>query len=257
MKVIIVEDEPLAVEQLEFLLNRYNPAIEILARLNSVKSAVEWFNKNELPDLVFFDIQLTDGTSFEILEKVKINCPIIFATAYEEYTLQAFKTNGIAYILKPYDQEEIWEAMGKYEQLKSNFAQSGMPNLVAIQQTLKTLQNRYKDRFLVKSGNQLVAVSTADISYFYHENKIVWLKTLGNKKYAIDYTLEQLESILNPGEFFRINRKYILAFSGIQKVQAYSSNRLKIVTQHPVEDEVVVSRDRVNRFKEWLDGSMG
>lgn len=256
MKVIIIEDEPLAVEQLEYLLKRYSSNIDILARLSSVKSAIEWFAKNEPPDLAFFDIQLTDGSSFEILEKIKVKCPVIFATAYQEYTLQAFKSNGIAYILKPYDLEEIQAALDKYEQLKSNFVQEGIPGFHVIQQMLKSLQNNYKERFLVKSGNQLVAVPTSGISYFFHENKVIWLKTQQNKKYAVDYTLEQLESILNPKQFFRINRKYILAFSGIQKVQAYSSNRLKIETLYGIEDDIVVSRDRVGRFKEWLGGGL-
>ena len=254
MKVIIVEDEPLAVEQLAYLLKRYETDIDILAQLSSVKEATKWLVQHEPPDLAFFDIQLTDGSSFEILERIPVKCPIIFATAYEEYTLQAFKTNGIAYILKPYDWEEIQSALAKYEQLQRNFAPPQNPSLDIIQQTLKHLQQNYKERFLVKSGSQLIAIPSSNISYFFHESKIVWLKTLDHKKYAVDYTLDQLESILNPKQFFRINRKYILAFSGIQKVQAYSSNRLKIETSHATGEDIVVSRDRVGNFKAWLDG---
>ncbi len=253
MKVVLVEDEPLAVEQLELLIKRYDPEMEVVARLSSVQSSVDWFARHGSPDLAFFDIQLTDGPSFDILEQVEVSCPIIFATAYQEYTLQAFKTNGIAYVLKPYDWEEIREAMDKYEQLKSNFSRTGSPNLQLLQQTLQSLQKNYKERFLVKSGNQLIAIQTVDIHYFFHESKIVWLKTTLNKKYAVDYTLDQLESLLDPKQFFRINRKFILSFPGIQKVQAYSSNRLKIDVLPAADEEVVVSRDRVAGFKEWLD----
>ncbi len=254
MKVIIVEDEPLAVEQLEFLLKRYQPDIEILARLASVQSAVEWFSGNAPPNLAFFDIELADGQSFEILEKVKPQCPVIFATAYQEYMLQAFKTNGIAYILKPYDWEEIQAAMDKYKQLQSNFTQEGTPDMQVLQQTLKLLQNNYKERFLVQSGNQLVAIPASEIICFFHESKITWLKTREDKKYAVDYTLDQLEALLDPKQFFRINRKYILAFSGIRKVKAYSGNRLKVEALQAAEEELVVSRSRVAEFKEWLDG---
>lgn len=254
MKVIIIEDEKLAAEQLAFLLQRYDPQIEILTQLSSVKAAIDWLSENDHPDLAFFDIQLTDGSSFEIIEKIKIKCPIIFATAYQEYMLQAFKTNGIAYILKPYDWEEIQEAMEKYQQLAQTFSQEKNSNLDILQQALQSLQKNYKERFLVKSGSQLVAIPTSEISYFFHESKIVWLKTRQNKKFAVDYTLEQLESMLNPKAFYRINRKYILAFSSIQKVQAFSSNRLKVEAMHSGQEEIVVSRDRVSGFKAWMDG---
>ena len=254
MKIIIIEDEKLAAEQLEFLLKRYDTQIEILARLASVKSAIDWFAKHEHPDLAFFDIQLTDGSSFEIIEQIKVQCPIIFATAYQEYTLQAFKTNGIAYILKPYDWEEIQEAMEKYKQLELTFAQDKNPNLEILQQALTSMQKNYKERFLVKSGSQLMAIPTSEVSFFFHESKIVWIKTKQNKKFAVDYTLDQLESTLDPKSFYRINRKYIISFSCIQKVQAFSSNRLKIEALHGEKEDIVVSRDRVSGFKEWMDG---
>ena len=254
MKVIIIEDERLAAEQLEFLLKRYDHRIEVLASLASVKSAIEWFTEHDHPDLAFFDIQLTDGSSFEVIEQIKVKCPIIFATAYQEYMLQAFKTNGIAYILKPYDWEEIQEAMEKYKQLELTFSQEKNPNLKILQQALNSLQKNYKERFLVKSGSQLMAIPASEVSFFFHESKVVWLKTKQNKKFAVDYTLDQLESTLDPKAFYRINRKYILSFSSIQKIQAFSSNRLKIQTLHGEKDDIVVSRDRVSGFKEWMDG---
>ena len=255
MKIVLVEDEQLALEQLEFLLQRYNPEIEIVAQLTSVKEAVQWFSVHPAPELAFFDIQLTDGSSFEILEQIALKCPIIFATAYQEYTLQAFKTNGIAYILKPYDLKEIETAMGKYQQLRSSFEQKDDTPIQAIQAALQALQQNYKERFLVKSGSQLVSISSSEISFFYHENKVVWLKTLNNKKYAVDYTLDQLEPLLSPKNFFRINRKFIVAYPSIQKVTAFTNSRLKLALQHADKAvDIIVSRERVSAFKDWLDG---
>lgn len=254
MKIVLIEDEQLALEHLEMLIKRYDTDIEIIAHLSSVQTAVDWLSKNPSPDLAFFDIQLADGSSFEILDQIAIQCPIIFATAYQEYTLKAFKVNGIDYILKPYDYEEIENALDKYKQLRSSFTQQPNHQLENIRTVLQSLQKEYKNRFLVKSGSQLTSIKTEEISYFFHENKIVWLKTLSNKKYAVDYILDQLEQLLDPKQFFRINRKYLIAYDSIQKVINYSNSRLKLelvgVTK---EEEIIVSRDRVRDFKAWLD----
>ncbi|MEM0992857.1 MAG: LytTR family DNA-binding domain-containing protein [Bacteroidota bacterium] len=253
MKIVIVEDEQLALEHLELLLQRYDPSIQIVTKLASVKAAVQWFEQQTPIDLAFFDIQLADGSSFEILEQVAIACPIIFATAYQEYTLKAFKSNGIDYILKPYDFEEIEKAMTKYEQLKSSFKAQPDQQLQSIKAALQSLQSDYKKRFLVKSASQLISIKTKDISYFYHESKIVWFKHQNNKKYAVDYTLEQLQQILNPKQFFRINRKYFISIDSIEKVVSYSNSRLKLELIPPTTEEIIVSRERVNDFKLWLD----
>ncbi|MEM9886884.1 MAG: LytTR family DNA-binding domain-containing protein [Bacteroidota bacterium] len=253
MKIVLVEDEQLALEHLEMLLKRYDGSMEVVAKLTSVRAAVDWFLQNTPPDLAFFDIQLADGASFEILEQITVSCPIIFATAYQEYTLKAFKSNGIDYILKPYDFEEIQKALHKYQQLKANFTQQSNQQLLQIRSAVMSLQESYKKRFLVKSGAQLFSIKTSDISYFYHESKIVWLKSTNNKKYAIDYTLEQLQSLLSPKQFFRINRKYFIAIESIQKVVSYSNSRLKLQLSPTVEEEIIVSRERVNDFKDWLN----
>ncbi|MEM8525846.1 MAG: LytTR family DNA-binding domain-containing protein [Bacteroidota bacterium] len=254
MKIILIEDEQLALEHLEMLVKRYDSSVEIVAQLSSVQSAIDWFSTNPSPDLAFFDIQLADGSSFEILDQIAVQCPIIFATAYQEYTLKAFKVNGIDYILKPYDYEEIEKALNKYKQLRSNFAQQPSNQLDNIRIALQSLQKDYKKRFLVKSGSQLLSIQTSEISYFFHENKIVWLKTLSNKKYAVDYILDQLEQLLDPKQFFRINRKYFIAYDSIQKVINYSNSRLKLqLVGASGEEEIIVSRERVKDFKTWLD----
>lgn len=254
MKIVLIEDEQLALEHLEMLVKRYDSTIEIIANLSSVQTAVDWFRNHPSPDLAFFDIQLADGSSFEILDQIAVQCPIIFATAYQEYTLKAFKVNGIEYILKPYDYEEIENALDKYKQLRSNFSQQPTAQIENIRTVLQSLQKEYKNRFLVKSGSQLVSIKTEEVSYFFHENKIVWLKTQSNKKYAVDYILDQLEQLLDPKQFFRINRKYFIAYDSIQKVINYSNSRLKLqLVGAPVEEEIIVSRDRVKDFKLWLD----
>jgi len=254
MKIVLIEDEQLALEHLEMLVKRYDSSIEIVAQLSSVQTAVRWFSEHSSPDLAFFDIQLADGSSFEILDQIAVQCPIIFATAYQEYTLKAFKVNGIEYILKPYDYEEIEKALNKYKQLRSSFSQQPNAQIENIRTVLQSLQKEYKNRFLVKSGSQLISIKTEEISYFFHENKIVWLKTLSNKKYAVDYILDQLEQLLDPKQFFRINRKYFIAYDSIQKVINYSNSRLKLqLVGAPQEEEIIVSRDRVKDFKLWLD----
>ncbi|MEL6717842.1 MAG: LytTR family DNA-binding domain-containing protein [Bacteroidota bacterium] len=254
MKIVLIEDEQLALEHLEVLIKRYDSSVEIIAQLSSVQHAVDWFSTHPSPDLAFFDIQLADGSSFEILDQVAVQCPIIFATAYQEYTLKAFKVNGIDYILKPYDYEEIRKALDKYKQLRSNFSQHPTAQIENIRTVLQSLQKDYKKRFLVKSGAQLISIKSSEISYFFHENKIVWLKTLSNKKYAVDYILDQLEQLLDPKQFFRINRKYFVAYDSIQKVINYSNSRLKLeLVGVAKEEEIIVSRDRVKDFKLWLD----
>lgn len=253
MKVIIVEDEILAAERLQQLIHQYDATIEVMACLDSVQEAVAWFNTMPAPDLAFFDIQLADGRSFEIFEHTKVNCPVIFITAYDEYALHAFKVNSIDYLLKPIDLESLTQAFKKYENLKSAFTKE-MPllSIEVMQQVMQSLQKpTYKNRFIIKSGTQLHSVSVEDILYFYHEEKIVWLKRKDAKKFAIDFTLEQLETMLEPAHFFRLNRQFIVAFPAIQEVTTYSNSRLKIKLLYN-DEPAIVSRERVSDFKIWL-----
>ncbi|MFN7119154.1 MAG: LytR/AlgR family response regulator transcription factor, partial [Saprospiraceae bacterium] len=253
MKVIIVEDEILAAERLQQLILQYDNSIKIITSLDSVAEAVAWFSTAPPPDLAFFDIQLADGRSFEIFERCDIKFPVIFTTAYDEYALNAFKVNSIDYLLKPIDLASLTKAFQKYETLKSTFNNT-VPaiTLETMQQVIQSFHKpNYKTRFVVKNGAQLHSVASEEILYFYHEDKIVWLKRKDCKKFAVDFTLEQLDTMLDPVHFFRLNRQIITSFSAIKEVTTYSNSRLKIKLLDNNEP-AIVSRERVNDFKIWL-----
>ncbi len=250
MRILIIEDEDLAAWGLISKLQQLDPATEVLATLDTVKSAVEWFKTNPAPDLAFFDIQLADGLSFEIFEQVKVPCPIIFTTAYDAYALRAFKVNSVDYLLKPVSPEDLAQAFSKLRQLR------GAATLDAgtIQQMMQMLKPRqYKTRFMVKVGDHLTAVAAEEVDYFFGENKIVWLRHQNGRKYPVEYTLEQLEEMLDPVHFFRLNRQYITAIGVIKDVVTYSNSRLKVTLKDPMNtDDVLVSREKVEAFKLWF-----
>lgn len=250
MHVIIVEDEELAAWGLLSKLPRVDPAIEVVATLDSVKSAVAWLENNPMPELAFFDIQLADGLSFEIFDRVKVTCPVIFTTAYDAYALKAFKVNSVDYLLKPVSQEDLGQALSKLRQLR------GAPQMNAdlIRQMMETLRpDKAKNRFMVKIGDRLSSIDAQEIDFFFGENKTVWLRHRNGRKYVVDYTLEQLEDLLNPERFFRLNRQYIASLDAIQDTVSYSNSRLKITLKEPLGDEdILVSREKVEAFKEWL-----
>lgn len=250
MRVIIIEDEDLAAWGLISKLKRLDPAIEVLATLDTVRSAVDWLQNNPAPDLAFFDIQLADGLSFEIFDQVKVPCPIIFTTAYDAYALRAFQVNSVDYILKPVDLDDLGRAFSKLRQLRTPAALDH----ATIQQMMQALQPKtYKDRFMVKIGDHLSAISAEDIDFFFGENKIVWLRHNNGRKYPVDYTLEQLQDMLDPDRFFRLNRQYIAAIAAIKDVVSYSNSRLKVSLKEPLsEGPVLVSREKVEDFKIWM-----
>lgn len=256
MKVLIVEDEELAAEGLMQNLRRIAAKVEILAVLDSVREAVRWFSENPMPELAFFDIQLADGLSFSIFEQCQITCPIIFTTAYDEYALRAFKVNSIDYLLKPFEVEDLRKALEKWRLLSgSNVPQpdAEIIRLLMQQMSSQIRQPSYKTRFMVKIGDHLHSLNSGEIDYLYSENKIVWLRHQNGRKYLIDYTLEQLEEMLDPQDFFRINRKYILSIGAIKSVAAYTNSRLKVLLKEPPDtEEVLISREKVEAFKGWL-----
>ncbi len=257
MNVLIVEDENLAAARLVQLIGQYDPDIKIMTKLDTVRETVQWFADGNQADLAFFDIQLADGISFDIFEKCTVNCPVIFTTAYDEYALRAFKVKSIDYLLKPFSAEEVERAFRQYHQLADSFTkkETSNPHLDTIRQVMQMMEKSYKSRFMVKSGVHLASIPVEEVACFFSEQKIGWLKTLSNKKYAIDYTLEQLEKLLDPQLFFRLNRKFIVSIHAIGKVVAYSNSRLKIeFTAGPENEPVIVSRERVGAFKKWLDG---
>ena len=260
MRIIIIEDEDLAAEGLSISLKKVDKTIEIIAILDSVKTAVGWFQNNPAPDLAFFDIQLADGVSFEIFEKTAVNCPVIFTTAYDEYALRAFKVNSIDYLLKPVSVSDLSNAFEKWQLLKGNtkttppqyFDDTAMRQMMQMM-TQRISTPQYKTRFMVKIGEHLQAFAVEDIEYFYGENKTVWLRHRNGRKYVIDYTLEQLEDMLDPMRYFRINRKYITSIESITNVTSYSNSRLKIQLKEPPDKEdILISREKVETFKNWL-----
>lgn len=252
MKAVIIEDEHLAAEKLIRYLQKFDEGIEIVAQLDSIQSSVNWLQKHSFDyDVVFLDIQLTDGLSFEIFHHVKIQKPIIFTTAFDEYAIDAFQVNSIDYLLKPITFTDLSKALNKLRSLKSLF---GIQDAVLeMEKRLNT--QRYKDRFLVKLGNHIHSLKVEDIALFYAEGRTVYLITNESKKFILDYKLEDLMSMVDPKLFFRVNRSFIVNINTIQDVIVYSSNRLKITPKARVEKEIVVSREKVSIFKKWFAGN--
>ncbi len=250
MRVIIIEDEDLAIWGLLSKLPKVDPDIEVVATLDSVKSAVAWFNSNPMPDLAFFDIQLADGLSFEIFDLVKVTCPVIFTTAYDAYALKAFKVNSVDYLLKPVSQEDLALALAKLRQLRS----TPPVDMNMIRQMMSAIQPRqHKSRFMIKIGDHLSSVDTRQIDFFFGENKIVWIRHRNGRKYVVDYTLEQLEELLDPVQFFRLNRQYIACLEAIKDTVAYSNSRLKVTLNDPLDQaDILISREKVEAFKAWM-----
>lgn len=251
MKVLIVEDESMAAKRLTNLLLKLEPDIEILDQLDSVKTAVKWLSNNQA-DLLFFDIQLADGLSFEILNQVNIQTPIIFTTAFDEYAIKAFKVNSIDYLLKPIDPVELKHALEKFHQ---NFRQpeTQQPNMAMLEQAMKMLTKQYKERFVVKIGEHIHTIPVSDTAYFFSQDKATFLVTQEKKRYIIDYTLEEVEGLIDPQDFFRINRKYLVSMRAVKDIVSYTNSRLRIILHQSDEMDAIVSRERVQDFKKWLD----
>lgn len=251
MKVVIIEDEPLAAEKLERYLLKYNGDIEVLARLPSLEMAVPWIGEHqEGVDLFFMDVQLTDGLSFEIFSAVSVKKPVIFTTAFDEFAIDAFKVNSIDYLLKPITFTDLSRALKKLESLRKQF--SGHMEIGSLVQQLG--KKSYKDRFLVRMGNHIHSVPAKSIGYFYAEGRDVYLKRNNGKKYLIEYTLESLEELLDPKQFMRMNRSFIVHINAIEDVLVYANRRLKLTLDPRAENELIVSRDKVAQFKQWFEG---
>ena len=250
MKVIIIEDEKPAARRLDRMVkeNGLNP----VAMLHSVEESINWFHNNEHPDLIFLDIQLSDGLSFEIFEEVSVKSAIIFTTAYDEYALKAFKLNSIDYLLKPIDSDELEISISKYKELQKSNGKNAIFDINEIKNLIAPSEKNYKKRFTVKIGQHLKMISTETIECFYSENKATNIHTANTRNYLIEDTLEQLEVILEPATFFRVSRKYLVNINAIKDIIAYSNSRLKIVLNSFNESEIIVSRERVKDFKNWI-----
>jgi DNA-binding LytR/AlgR family response regulator len=252
MNVLIIEDEPQAAQRLENLLRSIDPKIEVLSILDSVRKSIAWLKSNPKPDLIFMDIQLADGLSFEIFDKVEVLTPVIFTTAFDEYALKAFKVNSIDYILKPFDKEELQKALNKYDQLKAvNTNPSGM--MESIGYAMQMLTKKYKQRFVLKVGEHLKSVEVSEILFFFSLEKTTFCQTKEGRKHILDFTLDQLEGLLDPQRFFRINRKYIIVVDSLLDMVSYTNSRLRLVLKTSDDKDVIVARERVQEFKEWLD----
>lgn len=250
MNIIIIEDEKPAARLLQRKVEKLG--LEITCMLHSVEEAIQWFQNNTHPDLIFLDIQLSDGLSFEIFENVSINSAIIFTTAYDEYALRAFKLNSIDYLLKPIDEDELETAISKFKKQFHKNSTTSL-DLELIKKMLVPQSNKeYKKRFSVKIGQQLKVIPIEDIECIYSENKGTYIHTKENRNYLIDTSLEVIENELNPKDFFRISRKYIIPLSAIKEIQVYTNSRLKIILPTYKEDEVIVARERVSDFKDWI-----
>lgn len=249
MKILLIEDEIPAARQLTKMLLAHNPAYQILEALDSVEGAVRWLRTFPAPDLIFMDIQIADGLSFDIFRQVEVKAPVVFTTAFDQYAVQAFKVNALDYLLKPVDPEELAVALEKVEKQRSNPVTF---NLEAMAGLFK--KENYKDRFLVKTGQQLGFVTTSEIAFFRSADGLTQAFTFSGKKYFVENTLEELERLLDPHDFFRVSRSMTLHLNAIHKIHPHLNGRLKLETQPASPEDVFVSRERVGEFKSWLGG---
>lgn len=252
MKIVIVEDELAASENLIFMLNGIEPNIEVLAVLDSVKASVNYFSEHQEADLIFMDIHLADGVSFEIFDKIKIKAPIVFTTAYDQYTLQAFKVNSIDYLLKPIDEEELALSLKQYkEQYKDKGLLTdqveGLLNLINVQ------QKTYKSMYLVHHRDQLIPVKTENIAYLYIETGIVKAVTNEKQTYVIEQKLEDIENELDPMDFYRLNRQFIVKRDAITGIQQYFNGKLIVSVTPTYTDRIFISKAKATEFKNWMN----
>ena len=249
MNCLIIEDEKEAAIKLAGLIKKYDQNIEIPDTIQSVKNAVIWLNNNKTPDLIFMDIQLSDGLSFEIFEQTIVKAPVIFTTAYDEYALKAFKVNSIDYLLKPISQSELNKAVDKYKE-------NNMPKEISAQvfdNVLHALTKKHKSKFLIKVGEHIKIFTVDDVQCFYSMEKYTFLQNNAGRDYAIAYSLDQVENLIDPAKFFRINRSFLVSSSAISNIVSYSNSRLRIDLKSNNSESLIVSREKVQDFKKWLE----
>lgn len=253
MNVVIIEDEHLTAERIATLLRQIDPGIKVISVIDSVKRSVEWFRSNEKPDLVFMDIQLADGLSFDIFDAVKIEAPVIFITAFQEYAIKAFKVNSVDYLMKPVSEEDLRAALAKYQRYFNH--ELTVPSIGGdlLQNIREMMSKPYKSRFMVRVGAHIKSVDVENILYFYSLQKGTYLHSFDNRNYVIDYTLGGLEEMLDPLLFHRINRRYLINHRAITDLITLSSSKLKVNLAHSDDNEIYISRERVGTFKAWLD----
>ncbi len=247
MRIVILEDEPLARRRLAECIAACDPGAEVAAELESVAGALDWFRRHRPPDLLFADIQLGDGTSFDLLRQARVECPVVFTTAYDDYVLEAFQTNGIDYLLKPIKQETVAAALEKYARLQGHF----LADHAALAQALKRPAGA-RERFLVRKGNEFLSVRTGDVAYLFSEHKLVFLVTREAKRFMLDKALTEVEGELEPGRFFRLNRNYLVSIEAVARCAPHGKGKLMVELRPATSAEVIVSQERAAAFKRWL-----
>jgi DNA-binding LytR/AlgR family response regulator len=255
MNAVIIEDENLIAKELQFNIAQIAPEVKIVHVLPSVKTALKWFMENAEPDLIFADIQLSDGVSFEIFDRYRFKCPVIFTTAYDEYAIRAFKVNGIDYLLKPIDEDLLKVAIEKAREIVKSKTEypKDIQQLLAMMTNPQAVVSRYKEKFVVKQRNNWIPVLTKDIACFYREN-LNYLLTFSGEKYIIDFvTLEEVEELLDPRIFYRANRQSIVHIDAISRVVPHENQKLTLTLKAPLKMEQDISRDKAPVFKKWFE----
>jgi DNA-binding LytR/AlgR family response regulator len=256
MKILIVEDEDLAVKKLKKTLFSVDESATVVGEADSIKSTVNWLQSNPAPDLILMDIELADGQSFEIFNHVEVKSPVIFITSYDEYALKAFKVNSVDYLLKPVQKEDLHAALDKFRQMKKIYntePESAVSLDVLVKQLQQKLQTKeFRKRFLVKHGQKLVSVEVDEIAYFFSDGRLNFFKTNDNRKFVVDYTMDELNDMLDPEKYFRISRSFFIAVNSVAQIHDYFGNRLLLHLKPETDKEAIVSREKVTDFKNWL-----
>lgn len=250
MTILIIEDETLAAEKLKNMLLQIDPAFRIAAVCRSIESSVEWLSKNNTPDLIFSDIQLLDGLSFEIFQQAKTIAPVIFTTAYDEYAIRAFEVNSIDYLLKPLQEDKLAAALKK---LETRVPAKASVSYEEVIKALRASQPEYKSRFMVRIGQRIVALPVEKIAYFFAESKLTYIVTEDDRRYPIDIPLDEIDEQVNPKIFFKINRQYLISFGAIAEIHPYFKGRIKLKLTPDQKEEIIVSSEKSPEFKKWLD----
>ena len=252
MKILLVEDEDLAVKKLRKTLEAVDPNIEVIGTTDSIKATVQWLKDNPAPELILMDIELADGQSFEIFNLIDVNSPVIFTTSYDEFALKAFKVNSVDYLLKPIQKDELEAAINKFRRLKGiKHPNTDFDSLVReLQQKLQPKE--YRKRFLVKQGQKLISIEIEEIAYFFSDGRLNFFKTTDNRTFVVDYTMEELEEMLDNQKYFRISRSFYVSINSVDKIEDYFGNRLLLGLKPPVDKQALVSREKVTAFKKWM-----
>jgi DNA-binding LytR/AlgR family response regulator len=258
MNVLIIEDESATARRLQKLLSEIDPGIKVLAIHESISQTVKWLEANGEPDLMFMDVNLSDGLSFGVFEETEVNCPVIFTTAYDQYAIQAFKVNSIDYLLKPVNKDDLAESLRKYHKLQRPGSEDKIDiaklDIAKLALALGIQKPDHIKRLVVRYGEVIKAIEVKDVAYFYSEDKIVFMTLKDGKTYPVDFTLDHLEARLDPELFFRINRKFVISYHAIEKMISYSKSRINITLNPPCSLESISSTERSGEFKEWLAG---